>query len=83
MATKESAKMGGEEYLKGRRAGVEETYGQSRNGKGAEKTIPDTDMGDCDSGSRQADLSKAASSMYTKAVNNRGDSIGDRAMFDR
>ncbi len=78
----EKAMMDGEEYLKGRRAGVEDTYGGKRKGT-AEKTIPDSNMHDADSGSRQKDLSAAAGSMYKKAVNNSGDNIGDRALFER
>lgn len=82
MGTKQSAQMSGEEYVKGRRAGVEGTQGQSRRGV-AEKTIPDSNMHDADSGSRQKDLSAAAGSMYSKAVGNRGDSIGDKALTER
>ena len=82
MGTKQGAQMSGEEYLKGRRAGVEGTEGQSRKGI-AEKTIPDSNMHDADSGSRQKDLSSAAGSMYSKAVRNSGDSIGDKALMER
>lgn len=83
MGTKQAAKMSGEEYVKGRRAGVEGTQGQSRAGKGVEKTIPDSDKHDADSGSRQKDLCEAASGLYSKAVHNRGDSIGDKALTER
>ncbi len=82
MGTKQAAKMSGEEYVKGRRAGVEGTEGSSRKGV-AEKTIPDSNMHDADSGSRQKDLSEAAKGMYSKAVGNRGDAIGDKALIER
>ena len=36
MGKKEAAKMKGEEYLKGRKTGIEETYGESRGKRGAE-----------------------------------------------
>jgi len=82
MGTKQAAKMSGEEYVKGRRAGVEGTQGASRKGS-AEKTIPDSDMHDADSGSRQSDLSAAAKGLYGKAVGNKGDAIGDKALTER
>lgn len=82
MGKKESAVMRGEEYLKGRRAGVEGTHGQSRKGL-AEKTVVSDGMHDSDSGSHQSDLSSAAGSMYSKAVMNRGDDIGDKALTER
>lgn len=84
MGMKQAARMSGEEYVEGRRAGVEGTEGQSRKGL-AEKTIPDSDKHDADSGSRQADLSAAAGSLYKRAVAFPADpsGLGDQAMRDR
>lgn len=81
MGMKQAAKMSGEEYVKGRRAGVEGTEGQSRS-KLAEKTIPDSDKHDADSGSRQSDLCSAAKSLYSRAVGPGEDpsKMGDQAM---
>lgn len=82
MGVRESANESGEAYLKGRRAGVEGTYGQSRGGKGAEKTaIGGGDQSD--GGTLDPALRSSAKSMYGKAVRNAGDDIGDRALFDR
>ena len=82
MGKKQAANMSGEAYLKGRKAGVEGTEGATRKGI-AEKTIPDSNLHDADSGSRQADLSAATKSLYDKAVYNKGDAIGDRALTER
>jgi hypothetical protein len=81
MAKAERADMKGEEYLKGRRAGVEKTYGESRGKKGAEKTLlPHSDVND--SGG-ESELNRAARSIYQDAVHNRGDKDGDKALTER
>jgi hypothetical protein len=82
MGTKESAKMKGEEYLKGRRAGVEMTYGMKRGGmKSAEKTVlPHPDVNDSGGAT---ELNSAARSIYQDAVHNRGDKMGDKALTER
>lgn len=81
MGKMEKANMKGEEYLKGRRSGVEETYGESRGKRGAEKTIlPHSDVND---GGGQSELSRAARSIYQDAVKNRGDKDGDKALTER
>ena len=70
-----------ESYLKGRKSGVEGSYGTSRGGKGVEKTViakEDTH----DSGAEGA-IPTAAHSLYRKAVKNQGDSIGDKALTER
>ena len=80
MGKKEVAVMRGEEYLKGRRAGVEGTYGESRKGLAEKTVLPKNDMHD--SGS-EGDLASTASSLYRKAVMNRGDDMGDKALTER
>lgn len=81
MAKRESAVTKGEEYLKGRRAGVEGTHGASRGSKGAEKTLlPHSDVND--SGG-ESELNRAARSIYQDAVHNRGDRDGDKALTER
>jgi hypothetical protein len=81
MGKRESAVMKGEEYLKGRRAGVEGTHGASRGSKGAEKTLlPHSDVND--SGGEN-ELNECASRIYQNAVHNRGDKDGDRALTER
>jgi hypothetical protein len=81
MGKMEKANMKGEEYLKGRRAGVEKTYGESRGKRGAEKTLlPHSDVND---GGGQSELSRAARSIYQDAVHNRGDKDGDKALTER
>lgn len=81
MGKKEAANESGEAFVKGRRAGVEGTHGQNRV-IGAEKTV--IGHGDQrDSGSLDPELGKAASSMYRKAVDNSGDSVGDKALTER
>jgi hypothetical protein len=80
MGKMEKADMKGEEYLKGRRAGVEETYGAKRKGL-AEKTLlphPDTN----DSGGN-TEVNECASRIYQNAVHNRGDKDGDKALTER
>jgi hypothetical protein len=70
----------GEEYLAGRRAGVEGTYGEKHDDV-AEKTLrPGYDSND---GGGEDGLKSAASSIYSKAVGNKGDSIGDKALTER
>ena len=73
----------GEAYLKGRRAGVEGTYGKARAGHSAEKTNVADKMDQSDSGSLQSDLTSAASSLYKSAVSGRGDKEGDKALTER
>jgi hypothetical protein len=73
----------GEEYLKGRRAGVEGTYGTARRGNSAEKTNVADKMDQSDSGSLQTDLTSSARSLYQDAVHNRGDKLGDKALTER
>jgi hypothetical protein len=80
MGKKESAKMTGEEYLKGRRAGVEETYGASRKGVAEKTLLPHSDVND--SGG-ESELNRAARSIYQDAVHNRGDKDGDKALTER
>ncbi len=81
MGKMEKASMKGEEYLKGRRAGVEKTYGESRGSKGAEKTmLPHSDVND---GGGESELTRAARSIYQDAVHNRGDKDGDKALTER
>ena len=81
MGKTEMAKMKGEEYLKGRRAGVEKTYGESRKGASAEKTLlPPSDVND--SGG-ESELNECASRLYQNAVRNDGDKDGDKALTER
>jgi hypothetical protein len=81
MGKMEKAKMKGEEYLEGRRAGVEGTHGESRGKRGAEKTLlPHSDVND--SGG-ESELNRAARSIYQDAVHNRGDRDGDKALTER
>lgn len=84
MGKRESATMGGEEYLKGRRAGIEGTHGNARKGT-AERTVVSDGGHDSDSGSHQTDLTSAASSMYKRAVGPGEDTskMGDQALRDR
>lgn len=80
MGKKEAAKMKGEEYLKGRRTGVEETYGASRKGVAEKTALPHSDVND--SGG-ESELNRAARSIYQDAVHNRGDRDGDKALTER
>jgi hypothetical protein len=80
MGKKEAAKMKGEEYLKGRKSGVEETYGASRKGVAEKTLLPHSDVND--SGGEN-ELNRAARSIYQDAVHNRGDKDGDRALTER
>lgn len=76
---KDKANMGGEEYLQGRRAGVEGTFGEKRKG-GVEKTVVPAGVGD---GGGEGSLVSTASRLYRSAVMNRGGGDGDQAMKDR
>lgn len=77
----EKANMGGEEYLKGRRAGVERTYGESRMGV-AERTVIRHGHNE---GGGEGELPAAASSIYSRAVGSAEDPsrMGDQALRDR
>lgn len=83
MAKKVMDKMdkGSEEYVKGRRAGVEGTYGEDRPGNSAEKTI--FPAGGNSDGGGEDGLGAVASRIYRKAVENRGDDMGDKALTER
>lgn len=75
-------KTGNEEHLRGRRAGVSDTYGHSRKGVAEKTVLPAHDSND---GGGEDGLKSAASGMYKKAVKNGGgkDSGGDCALHDR
>lgn len=73
----------GEAYLKGRRAGVEGTYGKSRSGNVAQETNVADKMDQSDSGSLQSDLTECARSIYQNAVKNRETPDGDKALTER
>ena len=91
MPKAEKASMKGEEYLKGRRTGVEKTFGKEGkpyrgvgskwSGESAEATILSKDDNH-DSGGNE-ELASAARSMYQEAVHNRGDKDGDKALTER
>ena len=73
-------KTGNEEYLRGRKAGVSDTYGSKRKGV-AERTLePGHDSND---GGGKDGLKGAAASIYRKAVMNKGDDQGDKALTER
>ncbi len=78
----EKANMSGEAYLKGRKAGIEGPSGSTRKGI-AEKTVVADKMDQSDSGSMQSDLTSAAHSLYSAAVKNTGDKMGDKALTER
>jgi len=80
MSKRESANMRGEEYLKGRRSGVEGTHGASRKGVAEKTLLPHSDTND--SGG-ESELNRAARSIYQDAVHNRGDKDGDKALTER
>jgi hypothetical protein len=82
MGKKESADMRGEEYLKGRRAGVEGTYGKTRKGV-AEETIIGGSGEQSDGGTLDVELSGAAARIYRNAVENRETPDGDKALTER
>ena len=79
----DKANESGEAFVKGRKAGVEGTYGLSRGAKGAEKTIVADKMDQSDSGSLQSDLTSSARSIYQNAVKNRETPDGDKALTER
>ena len=85
----EKANESGEKYLKGRREGVEDTYGAKdkrlpgNHGRVAERTVATTKMDQSDSGSLHEELTECARSMYQDAVHNRGDKHGDKALTER
>ncbi|HWX29593.1 MAG TPA: hypothetical protein VNZ53_19375 [Steroidobacteraceae bacterium] len=84
MAKRERASdiSGNEEYVRGRRAGVDNTYGEDHDGV-AERTIA---SGKRDSnGGGEDGLNAAASAIYKKAVKNGDgkDPMGDQAIHDR
>jgi hypothetical protein len=80
-AGKERAVMRGEEYLEGRRAGVEGTSGAPHKGV-AEKTL--FPGGESEGGGEDS-LPAAASGIYSKAIRNGGgyDTGGDEALRRR
>lgn len=80
MGKSESAKMKGEEYLKGRKSGVEGTHGASRKGVAEKTLLTHSDVND--SGGEN-ELNRAARSLYQDAVHNRGDKDGDKALTER
>jgi hypothetical protein len=80
MGKSESAKMKGEEYLKGRKAGVEGTHGASRKGVAEKTLLPHSDVND--SGGEN-ELNRVARSIYQDAVSGRGDRDGDKALTER
>jgi hypothetical protein len=79
---KERANETGERYNKGRTAGVEGTYGESRKGVAERTVVPKNDQHD--SGGEDG-LPAAAGSIYSKAVRNGGgfDTGGDPALRER
>jgi hypothetical protein len=79
----DKANESGEAYLKGRKAGVEGTYGKSRAGRSAEETNVADKMDQSDSGSLQSDLTSSARSIYQNAVKNRETPDGDKALTER
>jgi hypothetical protein len=79
----DKANESGEAYLKGRKAGVEGTYGKSRSGNLAQETNVADVMDQSDSGSLQTDLTSSAKSLYSQAVKNTGDKLGDKALTER
>jgi hypothetical protein len=82
MGKVEKANMKGEEYLKGRRAGVEGTHGASRKGVAEKTLLPHSDMHD--SGG-ESELNEKARSIYQSARKNGGGSgkDGDKALTER
>jgi hypothetical protein len=79
---KERANESGEKYLKGRTAGVEGTYGESRKGVAEKTVVSKNDQHD--SGGEDG-LPVAAGSIYRKAVANGSgrDPLGDQALHER
>lgn len=91
MPKAERANMKGEEYLKGRRDGVEKTFGKEGHpyrgvgskwhGQSAEATNLSKDDGH-DSGGN-SELASAARGLYQDAVHGHGDKHGDKALTER
>jgi hypothetical protein len=79
MGKSEKAKMTGEEYLKGRKAGVEGTHGASRKGIAEKTLLPHSDVND--SGGEN-ELNAVARKLHQKALRNDG-SGGDPALIER
>lgn len=73
---------GNEEHVRGRKAGVTDTYGESHDGV-AERTIASGHR-DSDGGGEDG-LGAAARGIYRKAVKNGGgrDAEGDQALHER
>ena len=67
-----------EDYLHGRKAGVEGTYGEKRKGLVEKTVLPKEES---DSGAR-SDVSSVAKSLHRKALRNDG-SGGDPALSER
>lgn len=80
MGKMEKANMKGEEYLEGRKSGVEGTHGEKRKGVAEKTLLPHSDVND---GGGQSELSRAARSIYQDAVSGRGDKDGDKALTER
>ena len=80
MGKKEAAKMKGEEYLEGRRAGVEGTHGAERKGVAEKTNLPHPDVNDSGGAT---ELTSAARSLYQDAVRGCGDKMGDKALTER
>jgi len=76
----ERANESGEKFLKGRRAGVEGTYGAARKGTAEKTLLPHSDVND--SGG-ESELNRCARNLYQDAVHNRGDKDGDKALTER
>ncbi len=82
MAKNERADMAVEEYLKGRRAGVEGTYGDKRKGVAEKTIVPGKANSD---GGGEDGLAAKVKSLYGRAVAASEDpsKIGDQALRDR
>lgn len=80
MGKMEKANMKSEEYLAGRKAGVEGTHGMKRKGVAEKTLLPHSDTND--SGG-ESELNECASRLYQNAVSNRGDKDGDKALTER
>lgn len=71
---------GNEKYVRGRRAGVDNTFGEDHDGV-AERTVA-SGKRDSDGGGEDG-LDTAARNIYQDAVHNRGDKMGDKALTER
>jgi hypothetical protein len=80
MAKMEKASMKGEEYLEGRKAGVEGTFGMKRKGVAEKTLVPHPDVNDSGGAT---ELNECARNIYQNAVHNRGDKDGDKALTER